>query len=185
MSAAFNAVRTSVPRSQRGAILVVSLLLLLVLTVLAVATMRMSTSEERMAGNVRDTNLSFQAAEAAARAAEARILRTNLPPIQCTVLPCQLPQDVMQQNSIGDVRNHPAFWPAAATEFGVAAVRDVQGTAQDPQYAAEYLSFVPDDLSTGSESLAAEGRTVYRVVARSGGGSGLAETVLETTVARR
>ena len=42
---------------QRGAILVTSLLLLIVLTVLGVAMMRMTNMQERMAGNTRDVNL--------------------------------------------------------------------------------------------------------------------------------
>ena len=70
------------PRRQQGAILIVSLLMLLVLTLLALATMRAATFEERMAGNARDVNLSFQSAEAALRAAAAAILTLNAEPLR-------------------------------------------------------------------------------------------------------
>ena len=44
------------PSRQRGAVLVVALLMLLIMTVLGVTAMQMSRMEERMAGNSRDIN---------------------------------------------------------------------------------------------------------------------------------
>ncbi len=58
------------PRSQRGAVLVVSLVILLVITMIAAGSMRGTILEEKMAGNTRDRNLAFQAAESAVREAE-------------------------------------------------------------------------------------------------------------------
>jgi Tfp pilus assembly protein PilX len=58
-------------RSARGAVLLVSLVMLLLLTVIGLAGMRMVQLEERMAGNLRDRQVAFQAAEAALRAGEA------------------------------------------------------------------------------------------------------------------
>jgi type IV pilus assembly protein PilX len=58
------------PKRQRGAILVVTLMFLLVVTMLAITALGVSTSEERMAGNLKDWNIAMQAAEAALRDAE-------------------------------------------------------------------------------------------------------------------
>ena len=55
---------------QTGAVLVVALLFLLVMTLLGVASMRGTALQERMAGNQRDRNLALQAAETALRAGE-------------------------------------------------------------------------------------------------------------------
>ena len=55
------------PRRQQGAILFVSLIILLLLTILGVTSMSSVTMEERMAGNMRDGDLAVQAAEAALR----------------------------------------------------------------------------------------------------------------------
>ena len=52
---------------QSGAVLVVSLIFLLVLTVIGVAAMQNTSLEEKMAGNVKDRNLAFQNAESARR----------------------------------------------------------------------------------------------------------------------
>ena len=46
---------------QRGAVLIISLIMLLVLTLLGVTSMRTTILEEKMAGNLRDKNTSFQA----------------------------------------------------------------------------------------------------------------------------
>ena len=56
--------------SQRGAILIVSLLLLLVMTLIGVTAVSTTTLQEKMAGNNRQRQLAFQAAGAALRDAE-------------------------------------------------------------------------------------------------------------------
>ena len=56
---------------QRGVALIVALVFLAVLTLLGVTLARNSSMEERMAGNTRDRDLAFQAAEVALRDAEA------------------------------------------------------------------------------------------------------------------
>ncbi|MEQ6341543.1 MAG: PilX N-terminal domain-containing pilus assembly protein [Gammaproteobacteria bacterium] len=58
---------------QRGSVLIVSMLMLLVLTIIGITAMGTSTLEEKMAGNSRDQNLAFQAAEAGLRDAEAYV----------------------------------------------------------------------------------------------------------------
>ncbi|WP_447753750.1 pilus assembly PilX family protein [Pseudomonas nicosulfuronedens] len=61
-------------QSERGAVLLVSLVMLVLLTLIGLAGMRMVQLEERMAGNLRDRQMAFQAAEAALRAGETAAL---------------------------------------------------------------------------------------------------------------
>ncbi|MDR6235384.1 pilus assembly PilX family protein [Pseudomonas oryzihabitans] len=70
------------PSSQRGAILIVTLVMLLLLTLLALGSMRGTTLEERMAGNLRDESQAFQAAEMAQRTAEAVLLSRSITQLQ-------------------------------------------------------------------------------------------------------
>ena len=58
---------------ERGFVLIIGMLFLIVLTVLVLSMMRTSMLEERMAGNNRDWNVAFQAAESALRDAEREI----------------------------------------------------------------------------------------------------------------
>lgn len=64
--------------SQRGAVLIVALVLLLVLTVLGTASIRDTTMEERMAGNYRDYSAALEAAESALRIGEGAINNTTI-----------------------------------------------------------------------------------------------------------
>lgn len=59
-------------RWQTGSALFVALILLLVLTMLGVQGMRSNVMQERMAGNMRERNIAFQAAEAALRLGESQ-----------------------------------------------------------------------------------------------------------------
>lgn len=65
------------PGRQRGAAMIIALIFLLLMTLLSTSSMRSSTMQERMAGNMRDWNLGFQSAEAALRVAEDYLLETD------------------------------------------------------------------------------------------------------------
>lgn len=67
-------------RAQRGAVLVVALMFLVVLTLLALTSMSGTTLEERMAGQYRDLNFAFQAAEAGLRDAERDLFAVGAAP---------------------------------------------------------------------------------------------------------
>jgi type IV pilus assembly protein PilX len=60
------------PCRQRGAALIVAMILLMIMSLLTVTSMRTGIQEERMASASYDRNLAFQAAEAALRAGEAQ-----------------------------------------------------------------------------------------------------------------
>lgn len=66
--------RTPSSRTQRGAILFLALILTLVMTLLILASVRGTVMQERMASNLYDRSLAFQAAEAALREAERWVL---------------------------------------------------------------------------------------------------------------
>ncbi len=55
---------------ERGAVLIVALVFLLIMTLIGVFAMRGTIMEERMAGNLRDRNLAFEAGETALRDVE-------------------------------------------------------------------------------------------------------------------
>lgn len=57
-------------KKEKGAVLVVGLIMLLIMTLLGITTMHTSVIEEHMNGNLRDKQLAFQAAESAVRNAE-------------------------------------------------------------------------------------------------------------------
>jgi type IV pilus assembly protein PilX len=166
---------------QQGAILVVSLILLLVMTILAITVSQMSRMQERMAGNARDSDMSFQAAEAGLRAAENFLSIQTSQPIPCSATKCVvfqqdvLPADLRAQDQI-------SFWNARATDYGTAAIEMTEVT-QDPQYVVEEIGFVPDSLTVGKGT--PSGRMFYKNTAHGVGGTASALTVVEGTYTRR
>jgi len=81
-------------RKQRGAVLVVALIFLVVMTMLILASIRGTVMQERMASNLYDRSLAFQAAEAALRDGERFVLETPPKPaaIGCTAGTCSKPE---------------------------------------------------------------------------------------------
>jgi type IV pilus assembly protein PilX len=166
---------------QRGATLVVAMLMLLVLTVLGLASMQVTRMEERMAGNSRDANLAFQGAEAGLREAEEGLRVLAARPTTCITPPC----DVWRKDYLTpDLRDQTlAWWQTNGREYGVAATREVPEVTRDPIIVVEDLGFVPDSLSVGHGP--PEGRNFYKITANSSGASDTAEAVLESTYTRR
>jgi type IV pilus assembly protein PilX len=172
---------TSRTNAQRGAALVVALIMLLVMTVLGIAAMQVTRMEERMAGNSRDINLAFQGAEAGLRDGEGRINAMTTRPLPCSAAPCAVwRRDFLAQ----DLRDQLlAWWNTNGTEYGAAGTAELTEVTRDPIVVTESLGFVPDSLSIGHGP--PEGRDFYRVTATSTGASDTANAVLESTYTRR
>ncbi len=62
---------------QQGAVLFVALMMLVLLTLLGLASMQVTTLQERMAGNYRNLNLAFQRSESRVRQQESAIKQTT------------------------------------------------------------------------------------------------------------
>ncbi|MGH8250596.1 MAG: pilus assembly PilX family protein [Steroidobacteraceae bacterium] len=172
------------PRAQQGAVLVISLILLLVMTVLGLAAMQITRMQERMAGNLRDSNVAFQGAEAGLRDAENRLRLMVARPDTCAAAPCAIPS-VYERNVLPpNLRNQTSVWWANnAQEYGVDGVQEIQQATEDPRVAIEDAGFIPDSLTVGHAP--PEGRNFYRITGYSTGATGTAQAVLESTYTRR
>jgi type IV pilus assembly protein PilX len=173
------------PRPQRGAILVISLILLLVMTVLGLAAMQVTRMEERMAGNQRDVNIAFQGAEAGLRDAENRIRDMVVRPDTCASAPCAVPS-VWERDALlaYNLRNQDAaWWVANAQEYGADGTQEIEQATVDPRVLIEDAGFIPDSLTVGHGP--PEGRNFYRITAHSTGATDTAQAVLESTYTRR
>lgn len=169
------------PSRESGAVLVVALLMLLVMTVLGVTAMQMSRMEERMAGNSRDSNLAFQGAEAGLRDAEERLRVRTLRPSLCTAAPCEIFDRSLLPT---DMRNTTdAWWTTNGREYGAAATQEVTESTRDPLVVAEELEKEPDSLTIGHAP--EEGRYFYRFTASSTGATSTAVAIVESTYAKR
>jgi type IV pilus assembly protein PilX len=170
-------------RRQRGAVLVISLLLLLIMTLIGVTTMSTTSLEEKMAGNMRDKNVALQAAEAALEDGEAWLAVLGSAPAEtttCSAPPC----DVWGLNVLPDLSSQSqAWWLSNAREYGAAGSKDIGDVNTDPHYILEAQSFVPDSLDMGQNP--PTGKSIYRVTAHGTGGSDDAQVILQTTFVKR
>jgi type IV pilus assembly protein PilX len=177
---------------QRGAALVISLLLLLVMTLLGLGASQSTRLQERMAGNQRDQELALQAGEAALRNAEQNVS----PNRNALVRVCVVPNDPAcnsydQRVLINPETSEPLdlanqtdeWWEtwARAYEF----TDDLAEISKDrpPQYIVEKLDEIPEVLSMGDSSFDAT-REFYLVTARSSGQTDSARVVIQSTYAR-
>ncbi len=74
--------RSFYSNKQNGAVLIVALLMLLLLTIIGISSMRGSTMQERMAGNMRDQSIAFQASETSLRRGELAARQMSISAIQ-------------------------------------------------------------------------------------------------------
>ncbi len=68
-------------RRERGAVLVVGLVMVLLISIIGLSAIRGSNLQEAIAGNMRERNLAFQAAESALRLGEGAIADTKKRPL--------------------------------------------------------------------------------------------------------
>lgn len=178
-------------KQQRGAVLIVSLLLLLVMTVLALGASQTTRLQERMSANMRDRDLAFESSEAGLRNGERIVDSWTVPLSPCTSGRCQvydrgvLPATVAFQDQ--PWWNLNAWSYVTGQTFSTTAANAIKGSGMagaDPQFLIEEIEDVPDALSvppTGPPP----SRIYYRITSGAQGGTPQARVVLQSTFARR
>lgn len=158
--------RSNLPSPQKGMVLVVSLIFLLLLTLLGVSAMQNATMQEKMAGSVMVRNQSFQLAETALRLGESEIQRTGFVLAKCTTPATCAP-------------------PGEATGFpgaggGASGVTWVQAGA-NAVYALQNIGTTTTPINRPPTCSANSTVTLYRVTASAKQGTSV--TVLESIYA--
>jgi type IV pilus assembly protein PilX len=190
-------------RRHAGMVLITSLIILLVLTLLGLASIQNTSLEERMAGNLRRENIAFQAAESALRAGENWLFLLTAPP---TVGKFQDGRfiwgygDEDTATSPEKIKNDAAtsWWREwGDTEWNnnaytTAIGEDLQFTAEGgvlparPRYLIQERGLYKDSLVVGQQQdISGGGRTFYEVTARGLDSTGRSEVILRSTYARR
>ena len=169
---------TSLKSSQHGAALVVSLIILLIMTLLGVAALNTTMLEEKMAGNAKNYNISFQAAEAGLRAGENYVASQNIAQFQdnCTDGFCSYAtgsEAPRWKDPSLDVWN---------TNGKHRTDNTLAGESQDPQYIIEQL---PASMDQSGGSLvrgfgAGTSSTFYTITARGVDATGTAVVYLQS-----
>lgn len=163
---------------QRGSTLMISLIILLVMTLIGVTAMGTSTLEEKMAGNERDRQLAFQAAEAALRQAEVYVT------------------DSIVSTAAFDGSNTGLYALASYPDLGATAtwtnsrsyVGTISGIKTAPKYIVEIMGAVGNEdinIAGYGESSGTGIVTTFRATARGTGGSDNSVVMLQSYYGRR
>lgn len=189
---------------QRGATLLIALVMLVVMTLLGLASIRSTSMQERMGANLYDRSLAFQAVESALREAEARIsintAVTNSSGLYCPpngVPPsCAAPGPSATESAtesetpsassatyVERWKDPTTTWASATTWWG--SVDDdmktrLGGTNRQPQYIIEYMGMSEDGTGCGQRGDTSCRGPRYRVTARMPPIDGLPNVVLQT-----
>jgi type IV pilus assembly protein PilX len=159
-------------KHQSGVVLPVSMIMLLLLTLISITSSQVTGLEEKMAGNSRDTNIAFQAAEAALRGGETFLKQANLPAFTAT--------------GTTGLYNETATPPQQNDDWS--SFNTVTYSAPSLSHTSSAPLYVIQQLSTiGSSSLDAgnyNGNELYRVTARGVGGTSTAVVVLQSVYKR-
>lgn len=163
---------------QRGAALITSLVILLVLTVLGISAMKSSNLQENIVGNLRDRDLAFQAAETALTDAE-----TNLSVAALTSVPTP-----NSSGAYGAIQPRGLFINLANSAYDTTGVWDgtnnkiygsaLQGLSANPSYIIEFEQAVIDNLDPESRAKG-KGRYYYRITSRGLGTSSNSAVLLQ------
>ena len=165
---------------QRGWVLVVGLVVLVMLTILAMALMKTTRLEEKMAGATREMNLSFQAAETVLRGAETFVEN--------------LADEALFNSSGGGLYSEADEEPEHLFTTGWTdansreRVSDLAGINSNPRYMIKKLKKIGSDTDLsisgyGDTDLSAQS-TIFRITARGTGGRDTTQTLLRSHYAK-
>ena len=191
------------PHEQRGLVLITSLVILVVLTILALAAVQNSTLEERMAGNLRAESVAFQAGEAALRHAESWLDDQVGKPVAQAVAAGSAGDPVVRpwEHPETEHDNTATLWWEEFTADDWEAWADVlpDGAAESllvlpatsladeqlaPRYLVEEMPAVSESLVIGQQQ-DYSGPSFYQVTARGVAVGGRSEVLLRSTFSRR
>lgn len=180
------------PAGQSGAVLLVGLIILLVLTVIGTSGITSVTLEERMVSNMQNANKSFQGAEAVLSECESFIRDSDY-----AVLEASTAADISGLSAgthrivpVGlfgssDWWSDQAFWAMYGTASELASITaSVDGLAVAPKCVTEYIgngksSVNVEDLYAGTGTTSGD-RLLYRVTAFSYGADYSSQATVES-----
>ncbi|MBS3952933.1 MAG: pilus assembly protein PilX [Methylomicrobium sp.] len=168
--------------SQSGAVLPISLIMVLLLTMIGVTGMQTTSLEEKMAGNSRDRNLAFQAAESALREGENFLTAASLPTFTTggTNGLYAISSTVISENTL---KTSDTFWSNNDKTVKLNNEDVEKHVVSAPRYVIQQLAF----SEGGGQSLDAgihQENEMYQVTARGVGGNATTVVIVQSTYKR-
>lgn len=178
------------PGRQQGFVLIMALVFLALLTIIGVTAMNTASLEEKMAGNMKDRNLAFQAAETTLLTAERWLNAEFTKPVfpdnakGLYVVDTTVPTNIWDEvNWLGS--NVVVKYPCTPTNTSC-ATSGIGKVNTQPKYLIEDMGEIPEEK--GSLVLPTKyqgkGNTLLRITARGTGGNDAAVSMVQSTYSR-
>lgn len=174
---------------QRGSALIITLLTLLVLTILGTSAVQVSILDEKMAGNLRNSNLAFQAAETALRSGETALAAMTNAQLASTNFNCSYGLYPVGDFNCDGTRDDAPIWENGNMTWSITQSVRYNGSAltevvkTPPAYIIEQLAGVVG--GGGSKGLPATVDSgYYRITARGTGGNDTAQVTVQSIFKR-
>jgi len=163
--------------TQKGVVLIVALIILMAMTIISVSSMSSSTLEERMAANLKDREVAFQAAEATLRYAEDQVqagISSGNFNTTCNGGYCQSDQQ--------SATTYPEYWTDATLDVwndnNKHLTYTVTGSAAPAKFIIEFMGGQIQNFSTGPQ---ATDPIIYRITALGVGLTTTSTVMLQST----
>jgi type IV pilus assembly protein PilX len=177
---------------ERGATLVIALIMLLLMSIMSLSAMQGTTMQERMVGNMRDSHMGFYSGEIALDYAESWIRDQSTKPA-FEIYPCTADcggkvYDAVNHTSsvVADLESGDADWNTSITTYADnaldgAAASVIADVSAQPEMTLEWAAFEKDSLEPDDIS----GDYRFRSTIRSFGGSSTSEVLMQTEYVKR
>lgn len=172
------------PRKQQGVVLVVALILLLILTLLGLASVQSTSLQEKMAGNQRQQQLAFEAAEAALRQGELSLAGlATLPPFDGSTLGYYANSTDSSGNTLAAGTDWSTWnWTKAIPYSGNLSIGG--GSSSKASYYIEQYKYVAAAGQTLDASAPIPGAQLYAITARGRSPDLKSTVILQSTYKR-
>ncbi|MCK0165001.1 PilX N-terminal domain-containing pilus assembly protein [Marinobacter sp. S6332] len=144
------------PSSQAGSALIISLIMLLLISLIGVGSMQGTILQERMASNLHDRNIAFQASERALRVGENWLIANTLTALT------------------NDRLDDPSVWNGAGANAVAVNTGDAQ-LSEDPSYHIGWISTFCPSLEAGAACF-----DRFSVTSRGQGGTASSVAILQS-----
>lgn len=172
-------------QQQSGIVLVIGLIMLLLLTLIGVTGMQVSGFEEKMAGNSRDQNVAFQAAETALRAGERKIVAIG------GLGAFDGSGELLGVDDALHDFSSSAIWASGSSD-SVEVSSGLSGVATEPRYYIKFLKTEDDGSGGASININSYGNinagaalSYFTVTARGTGGRDSSQVILRSYYSKR
>lgn len=169
---------------QRGMVLLVALVMVVLMSLIAVASIKGSNLQEAMSGGMRDRNMAFQAAESALRKAENTVVTTNV-----GALAIQNKDGYFVDLNKSSTTPRPTEWTLNDWKDDGLQLSGIEKVSVQPFVVTEQLSYSGNVINSGDgiDFISQERNTeyqFYRITVRASGLTENTEVILQSTYVR-